>query len=546
MLFYSFVLLFSFLVPSFILIKPMKNAEKRNRIEILKKYIVFYIVLILGFLVRLIAIDKFPVGLNCDEASSTYEAYSILNYGIDRNGNFLPVFLEAWGSGQNALYSYLLIPFVKILGVNIFSTRIPMAIISCISLIVWYYLLKNIKDDKKFVLIGIIFLSICPWHIMKSRWGLESNLFPDLALWAIGLLISYLKTKKQFKLYLSFAILGITSYAYGTSYMFLPIFCLLIIVYLLYKKEINIKQAILCFSIVGIISLPIVICVIINTFDLKQINLPFMTIPRLPANRYEEQTTLFSGNIFLSSLENIKNSISLLILQNDGLIWNNIPGFGMYYIISIPALALGLIYSFKNAKEKNEFDYVMNIWFIASFLLLFVFKEANINRINILIFPLVYYISKGLYMVFELKQMVLNVIISCLFIILFVAFLINYVRLEGEDNWTFISGVKDVIEYIDSSGAEKIYFQYAFKEPYIYVLYYTKYDVKKYLDTVQVFQENAKFDNIKSFGRYNFYLPQDYNEKDSLYVFAKNSVEYIDEKLFEIKEFEKYLVIRMK
>ena len=140
MLFYSFVLLFSFLVPSFILIKPMKNAEKRNRIELLKKYIVFYIVLILGFLVRLIAIDKFPVGLNCDEASSTYEAYSILNYGIDRNGNFLPVFLEAWGSGQNALYSYLLIPFVKILGVNIFSTRIPMAIISCISLIVWYYL----------------------------------------------------------------------------------------------------------------------------------------------------------------------------------------------------------------------------------------------------------------------------------------------------------------------------------------------------------------------------------------------------------------------
>lgn len=546
MLFYSFVLLFSFLVPSFILIKPMKNAEKRNRIEILKKYIVFYIVLILGFLVRLIAIDKFPVGLNCDEASSTYEAYSILNYGIDRNGNFLPVFLEAWGSGQNALYSYLLIPFVKILGVNIFSTRIPMAIISCISLIVWYYLLKNIKDDKKFVLIGIIFLSICPWHIMKSRWGLESNLFPDLALWAIGLLISYLKTKKQFKLYLSFAILGITSYAYGTSYMFLPIFCLLIIVYLLYKKEINIKQAILCFSIVGIISLPIVICVIINTFDLKQINLPFMTIPRLPANRYEEQTTLFSGNIFLSSLENIKNSISLLILQNDGLIWNNIPGFGMYYIISIPALALGLIYSFKNAKEKNEFDYVMNIWFIASFLFLFVFKEANINRINILIFPLVYYISKGLYMVFELKQMVLNVIISCLFIILFVAFLINYVRLEGEDNWTFISGVKDVIEYIDSSGAEKIYFQYAFKEPYIYVLYYTKYDVKKYLDTVQVFQENAKFDNIKSFGRYNFYLPQDYNEKDSLYVFAKNSVEYIDEEVFDVKEFEKYLVIRMK
>lgn len=137
-----------------------------------KKNIILCLIFLLGFVVRLVAIDQYPQGLNVDEASAGYEAYSILNYGIDRNGNRLPVFLVAWGSGQNALYSYILVPFVKILGLSIFSTRLPMALIGCISLIIMYKMLKNIADEKT-AIIGTAFFAICPWHIMKSRWGLE-------------------------------------------------------------------------------------------------------------------------------------------------------------------------------------------------------------------------------------------------------------------------------------------------------------------------------------------------------------------------------------
>ena len=62
-------------------------------------------VLILGFCVRLISLETLPAGLNADEASALYDAWAILNYGIDRNGNALPVLLKSWGSGQNALLS---------------------------------------------------------------------------------------------------------------------------------------------------------------------------------------------------------------------------------------------------------------------------------------------------------------------------------------------------------------------------------------------------------------------------------------------------------
>ena len=163
-------------------------------IEILKKHkekifvALVVLMLIIGILVRTIGIDQKPNALMVDEASAGYEAFSILNYGMDRNGNTLPVFLVAWGSGQNALLSYLIIPFIKLIGLSTLAIRLPMAILGCISLVVFYCLLKRIAG-RKIALIGLTFLAICPWHIMKSRWGLESNLFPDIVLLSLFLLV---------------------------------------------------------------------------------------------------------------------------------------------------------------------------------------------------------------------------------------------------------------------------------------------------------------------------------------------------------------------
>lgn len=47
--------------------------------------ILIIIILIIGMLIRIFGIADMPNALNCDEASAGYEAFSILNYGIDRN-----------------------------------------------------------------------------------------------------------------------------------------------------------------------------------------------------------------------------------------------------------------------------------------------------------------------------------------------------------------------------------------------------------------------------------------------------------------------------
>jgi len=182
-----------------------------------------------GVMVRLIFLGSMPNGFNQDEASIGYDAYSILNFGIDRNGIPNPIHLIAWGSGQNALYAYFCMPFIHFLGLNVLSIRLVSALFGSISLVVFYLLVKEISN-KKIALLSMFLLAICPWGIMSSRWALESNLFPPMFLIGLYLLILSFKHNRVFLL--ASMILASCFYAYGTSYFFLPLFLTITLIYI--------------------------------------------------------------------------------------------------------------------------------------------------------------------------------------------------------------------------------------------------------------------------------------------------------------------------
>jgi len=48
-------------------------------------------IIIAGILLRVLCIGSAPAGFNQDEASTGYEAWALLNFGIDRNGASWPV-----------------------------------------------------------------------------------------------------------------------------------------------------------------------------------------------------------------------------------------------------------------------------------------------------------------------------------------------------------------------------------------------------------------------------------------------------------------------
>ena len=522
------VIFFCFLLPMCVLVNPIRDCAKNDK-SLFKEYkgeVFLFFIFMIGSFVRLFAIGRFPNALNVDEASSGYDAFSLMKWGVDRAGNPYPVYLYAWGSGQSVLYSYLMIPVIAVTGLTEYGIRLPMAITGAISLYVFYYLIKNIFDNKKYGIIATAFFAICPWHRLKSRWGMECNIFPDLILLASLLLVLGLKKEKTGLQVLAFVVLAISSYSYGTSYLFLPVFVLGTLGYLIYKKELTVKKSIIYLLVMFVLCIPIIVYIFINTFGLEQITIGKVTIPKLLVNRYDEVSTVFSGNIFENCVNNLLETLRILILQNDKLEWNAIPQYGLFYLISIVFFIIGLRACVKKYKE-NIFNQIMNIWMIAA-IVLCAFCVANINRINIIMIPCVYYIVVGLFE-FLTKYKQLTVCIAVIYMVLFIEFMYSYVNKDYNKYYTFTSGVEDVVDYCKSLDVDNIYCKYSFKEPFMYFMFYGQEDVREYLDTVEYFEEGRTFDNVRSFGKYKFYLPEEI-EKNSVIIVPKNTeIKYNDE-----------------
>lgn len=494
-----------------------------------------------GFLVRTVGIINHPNGLNTDEASIGYEAFSIVNFGIDRNGNSYPVFLEAWGSGQNILYMLMIMPFVKLFGLSEFTVRFPMALMGCISLVVMYKLLSKMQN-KKLTLIGLTFFAITPWHIMKSRYGLESNVFPDFCFYGFYFIYTSILDKKMYKFYIGAIFLGLCSYAYGTSYYFLPVFVISIIILLLVKKEIKFRHAIIFFSIIFFISLPIMLMIFINSFGLKEIHILALTIPKLQENRYEQLTILSSDNIIKNLWNNFYNSMKMLLSETDGFNANALDFYGVIYIFSLPIMIIGIMKSFT---KKEIFNNIINIWFIVAFFLLFI-CEPNINRMNIIYFPMIFYTIFGIYTIIEKYEWTKKVILP-VYLIAFILFEITYFSTDFLETYTFMGGIKDVIKYTDTLKEETIYFEYAIKEPYIYMLFYNQIDTTEFVNTVKHRNNYKTFNSVIEFGRYKFYLPDELDE-NAAYVMRKETADRyeINNNEWKIKYIDDFCILEKK
>lgn len=393
--------------------------------------------MVIGMMIRLCLIDLVPGGLNQDESSIGYEAYSIMTYGIDRNGMRYPVHLIAWGSGQNALYDYYIIPFIKILGNNEIAIRLPMAISSCISLYLIYYTFDKLLNHK-FALFSLLFIRIMPWHIMKSRFGLESNLFPEMLLHGTLLIMLSTKEKHHILFYLSSVIFGLSSYSYGTSYFFLFFFVIFILIYLYVKRYQKWFYCLIYLVIVFVICISIILFLYINLFDKETMHILWFDIPKLTIDRFHSVTSIFSSKFFSDALNNLSSSLALMISQNDGLPYNSTPYFGCLYLFTLPFTIIGLfikpsiknknIYELKyiNEESKNYSLYLSlnKIWLIVSLMMMCIIS-SNINRINVVWFPYAFLSIAGLYetlLKFKLSRKPLAI----LYLVSFVGFMSYY------------------------------------------------------------------------------------------------------------------------
>lgn len=182
------------------------------------------LIVILGAFLRIAFLATAPVSFSVDEASDGYDAYSILLTLRDRYGVYLPFFTKALGDYIEPLYIFLIIPLIKVFGLNEFSTRLGSAIVGTSNVVVIYYLTKELFKNRKIALLATLLFAISPWHIFFSRLAFRAILVPFF--FCLALLLFLKSFQKPNYLPASALTFAISLYTYNSPRVFVPLFLL--------------------------------------------------------------------------------------------------------------------------------------------------------------------------------------------------------------------------------------------------------------------------------------------------------------------------------
>ena len=346
------------------------KAEKR----------IFAGILLLGAFARLWRFGVLPCGLNQDEAFAAYDAWALLRFGTDSALNPWPVYLTSWGSGMNALETYLLLPLIALFGTKTWVIRLPQLLVSLASLFAARDLGRRIAGPRAGLLFAFL-LAVCPWHVAMGRWALESNLAPGFLLFGLCCFLRGLEARRF--LPLSALFYGLSLYAYSAIWPVMPL--LLGLLLLAFRPKAD-RSLLASGLLLAALALPLVGFLAVNYGLLEPFSLGPFSVPRLVEMR--------AGDISMTQIPaNFANLLQILLFRSDGLVWNSPSPFGLFYPVSVPfgifgfaALLVRLVRALR--ERRRDPALALLIWILAGFCLCLMIP-VNANRMNFLLLPLV-------------------------------------------------------------------------------------------------------------------------------------------------------------
>ena len=491
----------------------MRTEDEKTRLR--REWIAAGLLLALGVLLRLCALRALPYGLNQDEASAGYETFALLRAGMDRCGMRWPVLFIAWGSGQNVLMSYLALPFVALFGLNEWTLRLPNAISGCLTLFVFWRLARR-TGGVRFGLIALGLLVVNPWHIMMSRWALESNQLPFFLL--TGVWCTVLAREKPWALLGAAVSFGLALYAYGTAFFFLPVYLICALLWL--RREMHWAVFGVSLAVFALLALPIALCQARNALGLPETHLLGLTLPKLTEGRQAATSVFGGGGVARNALANFKGFLEILRRGGDGLPWNAVPFWrgGVFYCFGLPTAVAGIFRSVLD-RAHRESEAPMRFWLLSALLCAFLI-QCNVNRINMIWLPLIYYSALGCDWIAGLLRrwslIPLAGVLACFFL-----FLSAYAAaLGGEGNVNYFPGLGSTIEAAEATGAETVYITNKVNQPYIFALFYTQTPPEDFVNSVVYRNPEGAFRQVDRFAGFEF---RDKSAADVLILYASEA-----------------------
>lgn len=190
-------------------------------------------IVLLAAVLRVACLDRVPPAINQDEAVHAYEAYCLWTTGGDHVGTRFPFFFHCYGKADHhaAPFIWLEVPLQVVFGMNVWTTRLPSAILGTTG--VWLlYLLVHRWYGRRPALLAALLLALSPWHIHLSRLAFEVSICPTLVvlglLWLSPQPCQGSRTPKwrradYGRVLLAGCVFGITAWTYNAMRVFVPL-----------------------------------------------------------------------------------------------------------------------------------------------------------------------------------------------------------------------------------------------------------------------------------------------------------------------------------
>jgi 4-amino-4-deoxy-L-arabinose transferase-like glycosyltransferase len=507
-------------------IKPVKNHSK------LGWGLLVVIILLAGFL-RIWNLDHYPHGFNADEAAFGYNAYSLIETGRDEHGQPWPINFKSFADYKPGVYVYLVLPFVKLLGLNVWAVRLPAALLGTLAVLILMLLVRDLFNEKRLTnplsLLSGFFLAISPWHLHFARGAWEAGVATVFTLIGVWFFVKAIKYRFSYMLP-SVLFFVISVYAYHSTRLITPL--LFIGLVIIYGKKVFLKANLKWMAIsagVGVLALLPFIIDFLGPAGLSRFAGVSIFSDSGPFWRVNEMRGQYSnpGALLVRLLHNRVVAYGLVFFQNwlshfngnflfilgDAIARSRVPEVGQMYYFDILFVIVGFAYLF--LKKPSSWPLIVFWLLLAPIAAAMTYQSPSALRANMMVMPLVIISAYGAFNLFAWfkKRSKLLRIIFYLLLLVFIPWNISrylyqyYISYPKTYPFAWEYGFEEIVDYLKQAEGEydNIYMTERLDQPYILFLFYLKYPPEVFQkEVVLTPRDRFNYSTVHNFGKYHF------------------------------------------
>lgn len=440
---------------------------------------------------RFYKISEIPPSVYWDEASIGYNAYSLVQTGKDEWGEFFPLHFRAFGEFKLPVYIYATAISVALFGLNAFAVRLPAVLFSLGVMILTYFLAKKLWASETVGLLSSFFVSISPWFFIFSRTGYEAT--AGLTFYLLGVIFLLQKMNGKFLLLSVFSFI-LSIYSYNSFRIIAPLTIFVLIVFKFQEMKSLLKKDYIYAGLAVLL-----------------LFLSFLPIYRL--YKYDFGISRLS-NVSAPVSSYFKNYLShfnpdFLFFHGDKNLRSQQPDFGQLLLPDLIFIPLGLLFLIK---RKSDIILLPLLLLLLVPIPAAITKESPHALRTIAAVPFMAIISAvgvfNLFKFFESKKVILIAIILInlsFFSNYFFSFLNTYPIVSSKD-WQY--GYQQAVDFVNKkifTGYDRVIISDEYAQPYIFVLFYQKFDPEIFYRTViRNSVGEWGFSTVSSFDKFEF------------------------------------------